>query len=70
MTPSEIREDKKLAKFLKANGGQPVGVLVERNPLTRMFDAVTANGKSVVNGKALPKGTKVRLWGNGEIVVI
>ena len=68
MTRSERNEEKKLSKFLKDNG-QPVGVLVERGP-TGLFEAVTANGKSVQTGKPFPKGTKIRLFGSTEIVEI
>ncbi|QIW87900.1 hypothetical protein Ab1vBOLIVR5_gp252 [Agrobacterium phage OLIVR5] len=70
MTRSEIREEKALNKFIKSNGGQPIGCLAERSFITNLFDPVMPNGKSLLTGKALKKGTKVKLFGTGEIVEI
>lgn len=70
MTRSERNEEAKLSKFIKSNGGSPIGCLAERSPISGMFDAVMPNGKSVFTGKSLPKGTKVRLFGSNEIVEI
>ena len=64
-----MNTEKRLQNFLKSNGGQPIGCLAERNPTTHMFDAVTANFKSVQTGKSLPKGTRVKLWNKTFVTV-
>lgn len=70
MSPSEKRDEAELKKFLDENGGQPVGVLIKRNPETGLFDAVTGNMKSVMTGRKLPKGTKLRLFKDGKIFTV
>ncbi len=54
----------------KAKHGQIIGCLVERNPETNLFDAVTEKFVSVQTCKKLPVGTKVRLFKGSQIVEV
>jgi hypothetical protein len=65
-----LKNEKTFQSFLKAHGGHPIGCLVERNVVTRGFDAVTPDHFSVATGKKLAPGTKVKLWVTGKIIEV